>query len=104
MLSELAVLPTSSRVSGIGIEEILSLVVILLAVVLLVVSLLSYRKTGLMRMLLVSAAFGLFGVRTLFLHFGVFIFNWTAQTVELLSLLMDLVILVLFFLALSSRK
>jgi hypothetical protein len=103
-LLELPGLLKSSEASGIGIDEMLSLAVILISLILLIVSLLSFRKTGLPRLLLVSGAFGLFAVKTLFEHYGVWVLSWTAQTEEAASLGLDLVILVLFFLALSARK
>ncbi|MDG6906327.1 MAG: hypothetical protein JRN20_11145 [Nitrososphaerota archaeon] len=104
ILPELSGLLQSSEVARIGVEEILSVTVILISLILLIVSLLTYKKTGLLRMVLVSAAFGLFAVKTLFGHFGVWILSWTAQTEEVASLSFDLVIVLLFFFALSSRR
>ena len=55
-------------------------------------------------MLLISGAFGLFAVKSLFEHFGVWVLSWSAQTEEGASLGLDLVILLLFFLALYTRR
>ena len=100
----LAGLFVSVDISDFGIDEILSLTVGLFAIVLLIISFLSYRKTGLLRMLLISAAFGLFAAKTLLHHLGIFVLNWTAQTEDLVFTALDLVILVLFFLALTAGK
>ena len=90
--------------SPISLDQILSAFVLLICIVLLGISLVSYRKTKLSRMLLISGAFGFFALKILFQHFGVWILNWTAQTEELASLGMDLVIVVFFFLALMVKR
>lgn len=90
--------------SPFSLDEVLSVFVLLICIALLSVSLVSYRKTGLSRMLLISGAFGIFALKILFEHFGVWILNWTAQTEEVASLGMDLVILTLFFLALMVKR
>ena len=104
MLPELPVPLNLSLPSGIQIDEMLSVTVILVSVILLIVSMVSFRKTGLQRMLLISGAFGLFAVKSLFEHFGVWVLSWSAQTEEAASLGLDLVILLLFFLALYTRR
>ena len=90
--------------SPFSLDQVLSVFVLLICIALLGVSVVSYRKTGLFRMLLISGAFGFFGLKILFEHFGVWVLNWTAQTEELASLGMDLVILTLFFLGLMVKK
>lgn len=75
-----------------------------MSLILLIISIVSFRKTGLQRMLLISGAFGLFAVKSLFEHFGVWVLSWSAQTEEAASLGLDLVILLLFFLALYTRR
>lgn len=85
-------------------DQVLSTLVVVISIVLLGISVVSYKKTGLSRMLLMSGAFGFFALKILFEHFGVWILNWTAQTEEVASLGMDLVILLLFFLALMVRR
>lgn len=90
--------------SPFSLDQVLSAFVLLLCIVLLGVSLVSYRKTKLSRMLLISGAFGSFALKILFEHFGVWILNWTAQTEEVASLGMDLVIVIFFFLALMVKS
>ena len=94
----------SSLPSGIQIDQFLSVTVVLVSLILLIISIVSFRKTGLQRMLLISGAFGLFAVKSLFEHFGVWVLSWSAQTEEGASLGLDLVILLLFFLALYTRR
>lgn len=94
----------SSSISTFSLDELLDLGVGLFASILLVVSLLSYLKTRLTRMLLVSVAFGLFVMKTLLHHFGVFILSWTAQTENLVFSFIDLLILGTFFVALMIAK
>ena len=90
--------------SPFSLDQVLSVFVLLICIALLGVSLVSYRKTGLSRMLLMSGAFGFFALKILFEHFGVWILNWTAQTEEVASLGMDLVILTFFFLAIMVKR
>ncbi|MHB8702514.1 MAG: hypothetical protein ACYC7D_16040 [Nitrososphaerales archaeon] len=94
----------SLSIPNFGIDELLDLAVGLFALVLLIVSLLSYRKTGLRRMLLISAAFGLFAVKTLLHHIGLLFLGWSAQTENLVFSVIDLMILATFFLALMVTK
>ena len=90
--------------SPISLDQILSAFVLVICIVLLGISLVSYRKTKLSRMLMISGAFGFFALKILFEHFGVWILNWTAQTEEVASLGMDLVIVIFFFLALMVKS
>ena len=85
-------------------DEILSLAVGVFALVLLAVTLAAYKKTNQTRLLLVSAAFGLFAVKTILRHLDILIFNWGTGTMDLLFTALDFMILVLFFLALSIKK
>lgn len=89
---------------NLGMDEILNLAVGLFAVILLIISLASYHRTGLRRMLLVSGTFALFAGKTLFHHVGIILFNWGAQTEDIVFTAMDLLILILFFLAITSNK
>jgi hypothetical protein len=84
--------------------EVLSLAVGAFALLLLAITLSAYRKTNLLRLLLVSSAFGLFAVKTLVRHLDLFVFNWGPQTTDFLLTALDFVILVLFFLSLSVKK
>ena len=90
--------------SPISLDQILSAFVLVICIVLLGISLVSYRKTKLSRMLMISGAFGFFALKILFEHFGVWILNWTAQTEVVASLGMDLVIVIFFFLALMVKS
>ena len=89
---------------GAELDEILSLAVGGCAVILLIITLLAYRKTNLTRLLLVSVAFGLFAVKTVVRHLDILVFNWGAQTTDLLYTAIDFVILILFFLAVTVKR
>ncbi len=56
------------------------------------------------RMLLVSAAFGLFAVKTFAYHLDVFIPQMESQGIELILTVLDFFILLLFFLALVKKN
>ena len=83
-----------------NLEEILSLSVGFFAIILVVISLISYGKTKLRMLLLVSAAFALFAIKTLIHHLNLFVFNLGAGFENVLFSVLDLLILLLFFLAL----
>jgi hypothetical protein len=85
-------------------SELLSLVVGVFALVLLALSITAYRKTNLRRLLFVSFAFGLFAVEVSIRQIDFFVFSIGSGTLEVLSTVMDLVILLLFFLALVVSK
>ncbi len=89
---------------GFDLEELVSLAVGVFATILLVISLMSYRKTRLRKLLLVSAAFGLFATKTFLHHLNIFVFNWGVQTEDLVFNILDAVILVLFFLAITIKN
>ncbi|MCL5069043.1 MAG: hypothetical protein M1368_11950 [Thaumarchaeota archaeon] len=99
-MSLIFVFPLYLSSSTYSLDELLDLGVGLFASLLMIVSLLSYRKTRLTRMLLVSAAFGLFVIKTLLHHVGMLILNWSARTENLVFSLIDLLILATFFVAL----
>ena len=84
-----------------SLDELLDLGVGLFASLLVIVSLLSYRKTRLTRMLLVSAAFGLFVMKSILHHIGMLVLSWSARTENLVFSLIDLLILATFFVALT---
>jgi hypothetical protein len=98
MLLEVAIAGLQA-ISGGELDEIFSLAVGGCAIILLTITLIAYRKTNLTRLLLVSVAFGLFALKTVVRHLDLLIFNWGAQTTDLLYTAIDLVILILFFLA-----
>ena len=84
--------------------EILSLAVGVFAILLFVISLHSYRQTKLASLLLVSAAFALFALKTFIHHLDVLVLNIGPSTENLLFTILDFAILILFFLSLVVRK
>ncbi len=74
------------------------------AAFLLVLSLLSYRNTKAKRLLFVSAAFGLFSIRTIiFTRLDSFISEIQTGTIEIVLSLTGFVILILFFMAIVKK-
>jgi len=88
---------------GFEAEEILDLAIAAFAVVLLALSLSAYRKTRLNRLLIVSAAFALFAVEVVIRQLDVFVFAVGIETDEIITTLMEFVILLLFFLAVARK-
>jgi len=85
------------------VEEVLDVAIAAFAIVLLALSLSAYRRTHLNRLLIVSAAFGLFAVEVLVRQLDVFVFAVGVETDEIITTLMEFVILVLFFLAVTRK-
>jgi hypothetical protein len=88
---------------GFEVEEVLDLAIAAFAVVLLALSLSAYRKTHLSRLLIVSAAFGLFAVEVVVRQLDVFVFAVGFETDEIITTLLEFVILLLFFLAVARK-
>ena len=88
---------------GFEAEEILDLAIAAFALVLLGLSLSAYRKTRLNRLLIVSAAFGLFAVEVVVRQLDFFVFAVGVETDEVITTLMEFVILLLFFLAVARK-
>jgi len=84
-------------------SEVFSIVVGFFAILLLIISLRAYRRTRMKRMLLVSSAFGLFAVKTFAYHLDIFIPDIESQGIEFILTALDLLILLLFFLAVVRR-
>jgi len=80
-------------------EEILNFAIGAFSLVLLALSLSAYRRTHLNRLLLVSAAFGLFAVEVVVTQFDFFIFPLSENAEGAITALLDFVILLLFFFA-----
>jgi hypothetical protein len=99
----LAAPPLLDLGEGFEVEEVLELAVAALAVVLLALSVSAYRKTRLSRLLIVSAAFGLFAVDVLVRQLDFFVFAVGLETDEIITTLMEFAILVLFFLAVTRK-
>jgi hypothetical protein len=84
--------------------ESLNLVVALFAIMLLAISLIAYRRTNLRRLLLVSVAFGLFAVQAFIRELDELALVFGSGTEQVIVIILDLAILLLFFLALVVSK
>ncbi len=84
-------------------EEVFSLAVGFFALFLFAISLRAYKRTHLKKLLLVSAAFGLFAVKTFLYHLDLLIPNVDSQSIDFLLTIIDFFILLLFFLALVRK-
>ncbi len=85
-------------------QNLISLFIGIFSILLLIMSISSYRKTGLKNILYATGAFGLFAIR---LFIGVLDENyniWDSYVMSFTSSLLTLVILVLFFLAIIKRN
>ena len=80
-------------------EEFLNFAIGAFSLVLLALSLSAYRRTHLSRMLLVSAAFGLFAVEVVVTQLDFFVFPLSENAEGAITALLDFVILLLFFFA-----
>ncbi len=85
-------------------QNLISLFIGIFSILLLLVSISSYRKTGLKNILYATGAFGLFAIR-LFIEVLEENFNiWVSYVVGFMSSSLTLAILVLFFLAIVKRN
>ncbi len=89
---------------GFETQELLNLFVAVFALVLFAISLTAYQRSSLRRLLFVSSAFGLFAVKVLIQQLAFFIFAFGFQTEQIISTVLDFIILLLFFLALVVNK
>jgi len=85
-------------------EEYLNIAVGIFALLLMVLSLLAYKRSSLSRLLFVSLAFGLFAVEVLIRHLDIFVFRVAPFADQFLSTVLDFLILLFFFLALVVEK
>lgn len=83
--------------------ELLNLAIGVFALVLLALSLSAYRKTHLRRLIIVSAAFGLFAVEVLMNQLDVSVFTVSYNVERVVSALLDFLILLLFFFAVVKK-
>ncbi|MGI0087050.1 MAG: hypothetical protein ACREBI_03700 [Nitrosotalea sp.] len=74
------------------------------AAVLLVMSLLAYKRTNLKRLLFVSAAFGLYAFRAILPRMEILLPSVEATTVEVTLSSIGFVILALFFVAIVKKR
>ena len=88
---------------GFEAEELLNVAIAVFALVLLGLSLSAYRKTRLGRLLVVSAAFGLFAVAVLVNQLDFFVLSLSESAERVISALLDFFILLLFFLAVVKK-
>lgn len=89
---------------GFEAEEFLNIGIAVFALILLALTLSTYQRTHLRRLLLVSAAFGLFAVEVVIRQLDAFVFTVGFQTDQVITTVMELVALLLFFLAIVVKK
>jgi integral membrane sensor domain MASE1 len=80
-------------------EELLNFAIGAFSIVLLVLSLSAYRRTHMNRLLLVSAAFGLFALEVVVDQLDFFVFPLSENAEGVITALLSFVILLLFFFA-----
>jgi hypothetical protein len=90
--------------SGFESEEFLNAAVGVFALLLLALTLSTYRKTRLRRLLIVSAAFGLFAVNVVIQQLDAFVFAVGYQTDQIITTALEFLILLLFFAAIVVKK
>lgn len=87
-----------------GIESIVQLAILGFSLFLLALTIKAYTVSGLRKILFAAAAFGLFSVN-LFFEYAEEIINWFDDIeAEIISSLIFLLILVLFFVAIVKKK
>jgi hypothetical protein len=85
-------------------QEILDAAVAVFALLLLALSLSAYRKTHIKRLLIVSAAFGLFAVEVAIRQLDAFVFAVGYQTDLIITTILDFFVLLLFFIAVVVKE
>ena len=76
----------------------------LFALLLFALSISAYRKTRLRRLLIVSVAFALFAVDVVVRQLDAFVFTVGLQTDQVITTVIELFILLLFFLAVVAKR
>ncbi|MDA4134531.1 MAG: hypothetical protein OK441_03065 [Thaumarchaeota archaeon] len=89
---------------GLEPQEFLDAAVGLFALLLFALSISAYRKTRLRRLLIVSVAFALFAVDVVVRQLDAFVFAVGPQTDQVITTAIELVILLLFFLAVVAKR
>ncbi|MDE1826640.1 MAG: hypothetical protein KGH99_04515 [Thaumarchaeota archaeon] len=84
--------------------ESLDLATGIFAAVLLVMSLLAYKRTNLKRLVFVSAAFGLYAIRAILPRLEILAPSVEATTIEVILSSIGFVILALFFVAIVKKR
>jgi hypothetical protein len=85
------------------IAELLKLGSGIFALILLVISLIAYYRSRQRRLLFVSGAFGLYFVEIITEHLDIFFPNLETSFLDLLLALINFIILLLFFLAITKK-
>jgi len=85
-------------------EEVLNAAVGLFALVLFALTISTYRRTRLRRLLIVSVAFLLFAVEVVIRQLDAFVLAVGYQTDQVIAVAIDFFILLLFFLAVVVKK
>jgi len=104
MIHPILISPLVDFDQGFETEEILNAGIAVFALILLVLTLSTYRRTKLRSLLLVSAAFGLFAVEVVIRQFDVFVFAVGYQTDQIITTVMEFIVLLLFFLAVVMKR
>ena len=99
-----AISPLVNYDTGLESREVLEGAVGVFAVILMALSLSAYRKTHLRRLLIVSAAFALFAVEVVARQLDAFVFAVGYQTDQIISTALEVLILLLFFLAVITKN
>jgi hypothetical protein len=89
---------------GLESQEVLEAAVGVFALVLFALSLSAYRKTHLRRLLVVAIAFALFAVEVTVRQFDAIVFAVGYQTDLIITTILELLILLLFFVAVVMKK
>jgi uncharacterized membrane protein YtjA (UPF0391 family) len=104
MLEHLLLIVQEGNVEQNDLSELFSLGTGVFALILLVISLISYRKVKLTRLLFVSAAFALFALKTLIEHADLIFPGMDTSSIGgTLLVFLDFMILLLIFLSIARR-
>ena len=100
----LVISPLVNFDQGVETEEFLSAAVGLFALLLLALSISAYRKTRVRRLLIASAAFGLFAFDVAIRQLDEFVFAVGLQTDQIITTVIEFFILLLFFIAVVVKR
>jgi cbb3-type cytochrome oxidase subunit 3 len=104
MIHPILISPLVDFDQGFETEEIINAGIAAFAIILLLITLSTYRKTQLRSLLLVSGAFGLFAVLVVIRQLDSFIDVVGYQTDQIITAVFELMVLLLFFLAIVMKK
>lgn len=100
----LLVSPLVNFDQGFETEELLDFAIGIFALVLFALSISTYRKTRLRRLLIVSIAFLLFAIEVVIRQLDAFVFAVGYQTDQTIAVGMEFIILLLFFIAVVVER